>query len=107
MGKFDIFTGANGQWYFHLKAGNGEKILGSEGYAARAGAVNGVNSVKSNAPHAGQYESLSSKDGRFYFTLKAGNGEVIGTSEMYNSDSARDEGIRDVQRIAPTASLEG
>ena len=27
MGKFDIFEGKNGQWYFRLKASNGQTIL--------------------------------------------------------------------------------
>jgi len=37
--------------------------------------------------------------------LKAGNHEVIGTSEMYSSTSARDGGIEAVQRAAADATI--
>lgn len=52
MGKFEIFKGRNGQYYFRLKAGNGEIIAQSEGYATKSAARNGIESVKKNAAGA-------------------------------------------------------
>ncbi|MCD7750780.1 MAG: YegP family protein [Lachnospiraceae bacterium] len=40
------------------------------------------------------------------FDLKAGNGEVIATSEVYNSESACRNGIASVQKNAPAAAIE-
>lgn len=40
------------------------------------------------------------------FDLKAGNGEVIATSEVYTSDSACKNGIASVQKNAPIAAVE-
>jgi len=40
------------------------------------------------------------------FDLKAGNGEVIATSEVYNSDAACKKGIASVQKNAPVAGVE-
>ena len=40
------------------------------------------------------------------FDLKAGNGEVIATSEIYNSDEACKNGIESVRRNAPVAPVE-
>lgn len=37
-----------------------------------------------------------SKSGQWYFVLKAGNGEIIATSEMYNSKQACYNGIDSV-----------
>ena len=37
------------------------------------------------------------------FNLKAGNGQVIGTSESYNSPAARENGISSVKKNAPDA----
>ena len=37
-----------------------------------------------------RYQKLTSKNGKFYFTLKAANFQVIGNSEMYESESSRD-----------------
>jgi len=67
---------------------------------------NGIESVKKNAPNAGRFEKNSSKKGQPYFNLKAGNGEVIGKSEMYSSSSARSKGIASVMKNAPIAGIE-
>lgn len=40
------------------------------------------------------------------FNLKAGNGEVIATSEVYSSDSACKNGIESVKKNAPVAAIE-
>ena len=40
------------------------------------------------------------------FVLKAGNGEIIGVSETYNSESACKNGIESVRRNAVAAGLE-
>ena len=93
------------QYFFRLKAANGQVILASEMYQAKASALNGIESVKKNAPLEKSYDKLTSKNGKFYFTLKAANQQVIGNSEMYESEAARDEGIQSVIKNAPTAEL--
>ena len=50
--KFELKEGANGKTYFNLTATNGEVILSSQGYASKDGALNGIESVKKNAPAA-------------------------------------------------------
>ena len=100
MGYYEIFqSDKNGQWYFHLKAGNHEIILASQGYVSKSGAENGVNSVMENCSDDENYDRMVAKDGSFYFNLKAGNGQVIGTSEMYTTKQMRDKGIESVKRI--------
>lgn len=51
-GKFTIFQGVDRQWYFRLKAPNGETLCHSEGYTTRQSAQNGVKAVKAYAPLA-------------------------------------------------------
>lgn len=51
-GKFVLKKSSNGQYYFLLKAGNGETIAQSEMYVAKTSAKNGIQSVKENAPTA-------------------------------------------------------
>ena len=104
-GTFEIKKAKDGQFYFNLKAGNGQTILSSEMYKAKASALNGIESVKKNAPNEGRFERLTSKSGKPYFVLKAGNSEVIGTSEMYESEAARDNGIQSVMKNAPGAAV--
>jgi uncharacterized protein YegP (UPF0339 family) len=48
--KWELYTDGGGEVRFRLKAGNGEVIaLSSEGYASKAGALNGIESVRRNA----------------------------------------------------------
>ena len=104
-GKFEIKKSSDNQFYFNLKAGNGEIILTSEMYRAKSSAENGITSVKTNAPIDSRYDRKTTTNGQFYFNLKAANGEVIGKSEMYTTSSARDNGIESVKRNAPEASI--
>ena len=103
-GKFELKKAKNDKYFFSLLAGNGQKILASEMYESKASAVSGIESVKKNAAEDGRYDRLLGKDGSPYFTLKAGNGQVIGVSEMYSSASARDGGIESCKTNAPGAA---
>ena len=103
--KFEISNANGGDFKFNLKAGNGEIILSSQTYAAKANAEKGVASVKVNAAVDARYEKKTSSADQPYFVLKAGNGEVLGSSEMYSSTSARDAGIASVKSNAPTAPV--
>ena len=51
-GKFEIYQDKAGEFRFRLKSGNGRNILASEGYKAKSGCTNGIESVKNNAPDA-------------------------------------------------------
>lgn len=106
MGKFVMTTRKNGEFQFNLKAGNGEIILSSEGYTAKASCLNGIESVRKNAPDDNRYERKEAKNGKFFFNLKAANGQIIGTSEMYETAAGRDKGIESVRRNAPDATVE-
>lgn len=103
MSKFVITKSSNGEYRFKLKAGNGEVILVSEGYNAKAGCSNGIESVKENSQVDARYEKKTAASGKHYFVLKAGNGQAIGHSEMYESISGRDNGINAVKSNAPAA----
>jgi len=52
MSKFEIFKGKNLQYYFRLKAANGEIVATSEGYISKQGAQNGINAVRRCASSA-------------------------------------------------------
>ena len=50
--KFEVYTDKAGEFRFRLKAKNGQIIATSEGYTTHANCLNGVESVKNNAPEA-------------------------------------------------------
>ena len=47
-----------------------------------------------------------SSAGKYHFVLMAGNGEIIATSETYNSKAAAKNGIESVQKNAPAAKVD-
>jgi uncharacterized protein YegP (UPF0339 family) len=105
MGKFIMKNTSDNGFRFDLKAGNGETILSSEVYTTKAACENGINSVKSNSPEDSRYERKESSNGKLHFNLKATNGQVIGSSEMYNSKAAMENGIESVKKNGPDSNV--
>ena len=105
-GKYALTMTSDGRFLFNLEAENGEKILTSESYEAKGGAQKGIESVRNNAPIDARFDRNTSTDDRPYFVLKAGNGEVIGTSQQYSSTAAMESGIQSVQANAPAAAVD-
>jgi uncharacterized protein len=103
--KFEITKAKDGDFHFHLKAPNGDIILTSQMYKGKSSAKNGIASVKKNAPDDKRYERKETHNGHAMFNLRAGNHEVVGTSQGYSSHEARDHGITSVKKNAPGAAV--
>ena len=50
--KFEVYKDKAGEFRFRLRAANGQNICHSEGYSAKAGCLNGIDSIGRNAPDA-------------------------------------------------------
>lgn len=104
--KFEIFKSEkNDKFYFRLKAKNGQVILSSQGYANKAGAKNGIESVKKNCGNDECFDRKEAKNGKFHFNLIASNKQIIGSSQMYASKATMENGIKSVKTVAPQAVL--
>lgn len=103
--RYVLKQSSDEKFMWNLKAGNGEIILTSQRYTTKAAAQNGIASVRRHAPYDHYYERKTASDESPYFVLKAANGEVIGTSEMYATTSGRDQGIDSVKRNGPHAEV--
>jgi uncharacterized protein YegP (UPF0339 family) len=90
---YELTATSNGQFRFTLRTADGETLLNSETYVQKTSAQNGIESVQANAANDARYERLTASDGRAYFNLKAGNGQVIGTCPMFATEAARDAAI--------------
>ncbi len=106
MGKYVISKRKNGEFQFNLKAGNGEVILSSEGYSTKANCKNGIESVQANSQIDSRYDKKQSTNGKYYFNLKSSNGQIIGTSEMYESEVGRNGGITSVKNNGTTTIID-
>ena len=120
MGKF-VIRRTNTGIKFDLKAGNDEVIATSEVYKSLKSCLNGVESVKKNAPIANledqtaeeyakekcpKFEMYIDKAGEYRFRLKATNGQTIATSEGYGAKAGCLNGIDSVKRNAPDAEID-
>jgi uncharacterized protein YegP (UPF0339 family) len=96
-GWYELSKSSDGQFRFVLKAGNAETILASELYKARGSAESGIASVQKNCVLDERYERKDASNGKAFFTLKAANHQVIGTSQMYSAPQSREAGIESVK----------
>jgi hypothetical protein len=97
--RFEVFTGEDKKSYFHLRAGNGEIVLQSQGYTTRTAALKGVDSVKANGGSDARWEVTETVDGQFGIRLKAANGQIIARGESYASKSNANRAIDSIQEI--------
>ena len=104
-GSFILSITSNGAFMFNLKASNGQVILTSQRYAAKASALGGIESVRANAALDERYERRTAKDGSPYFVLKAANTREIGRSQMYSSPASMENGVESVKANAPDAPI--
>ena len=102
-GKFELYKDKAGEFRFRLKAANGQNILAREGYSQKASAENGIESVKKNSQNPDRFICKTSDSGKITFSLTATNGQVIGVSQSYESESGCDNGMKSVAESAPGA----
>ena len=94
---FQLSKSKDKRFKFVLKAGNAQTILTSETYETRSSAEKGISSVRANHKSKTRYEARNSRNGKFFFVLTGGNKQIIGTSEMYETERSRDKGIASVK----------
>ncbi len=91
---FEKFKDTDKKLRFRYIDYKGEIFLKSEAYNSPSGYNTGVKSVLLNGVEEGNYRKETAKDGRFYFNLIAQNGEIIGTSNLYDQERTRDLKMR-------------
>lgn len=103
--RFEITTDNAGKFRFNLTAKNGQVVLSSQGYAAKASCKNGIESVRTNCGDDALYERKEAKNGKHFFNLLAKNKQVIGTSQMYAAKASMENGIQSVKTNGAVAEL--
>jgi uncharacterized protein len=89
-----------------MKSRNGQTILTSEAFRTKEDCLNAIESVKQNASDKDRYEFKKSLNQKHYFNLIDLKGEVISSSELYESSSGRDAGIGLLKLIVSVAVIE-
>ena len=90
--RFDLWKDTSGHVFQFISAA-GETLIDSQDYSSRTAALGGLVSVLDNGVQPGRYTVAVAADGRARFELRATNGQVIGTSQLYPSRAAADQAV--------------
>jgi uncharacterized protein YegP (UPF0339 family) len=114
--QYALLQASNGEWYFNVKAANGEILGTSEFYPTKSNAERGARTVQAlvrearkelrtqAAPTRERFELFTGEDGQTYFRLRAANGEILLGSEGYTTAAAARDGVDAVKTAAATAT---
>ena len=105
MAAFELKKSEAGAFHINLLGENGKTIVRSEQYSSKASAQNGIESVRKNAENEARYELKEGSTGKFYFNLKAANGQIVGTSMMYATEADRAAAIAELKKGAAKAGV--
>ena len=101
-----ILRKGSGDSPFSFSFKDGDKtIVRSETYKTKQSAINGIESVKKNCVLDNRYELKVAKNGKFFFNIKAANGQIVGTSTFFNSEEDRQKAIDLLKAEGPNAEV--
>ena len=101
--RYELQAAPGHQFIFYLKAANGEVILASETYCSKTDALQAIESVRRNCSLDTRFERKHSSRSQPFFILRSTEDEILGRSETYASEGAREKGIRSVMKNGPVA----
>jgi uncharacterized protein YegP (UPF0339 family) len=102
--RFEMYLSGT-EYRFRLVI-EGDIRLKSEGYKEKASCLNGIASVKRNAPSEERYQRVQAGDGTCYFNLRAPNHEIIATSQMFPTDQRREQEILKIKTRVGAAGID-
>lgn len=83
----------------------GKTIVKSENYSQKASAKNGIESVKKNCLEDSRYELKESSNGKPFFNIKSTNGQIVGTSALFDSVEDRSAAIAELKANSESAEI--
>jgi len=98
--KFETYKGNNNEFYFRLMDSTNKILLSSEGYKQKENLMTGIEAVKKNLPILSSVEKKIAQNGKYFFNVKSTNGQVVGTSSMFDSPDLRDKWLGEIQKEA-------
>ncbi|MDD4354868.1 MAG: DUF1508 domain-containing protein [Candidatus Izemoplasmatales bacterium] len=102
-GKYEVVM-ENKQWFFLLKASNGEVLMESQGYSSKSGAYSGLENVK-KALEAETFRVSRDKQDRYMFILYASNNQALITGHTYPSKENCLAAVDSVRRFGLKAKV--
>ena len=103
--RVDVSASTTGGYHFNMFAKNGEVVVASEHYTTEAAAYNGAFAVQTDGQDTAAYTVQRSSDGNFYFTVKAQNGQIVGTSQLYTTTATAQAAVVATSKLMATLSV--
>jgi len=88
----EIEEGLANNYKFVLKTESGQPLLQSVTYPNRKTVQDAIRFLKTSSVH--KFERKTNHNGKFLFSLKGNKGEVLGNSQLYNSEAGMENGIK-------------
>lgn len=89
-------------FFFSLKASNGETLISSEEYTSLRGASQGIDTFKANIAK-NNFKIAVSKKGKYVIKLLTAQGSLLAQGAHYNNRAAAQSGVASIRRFAKTA----
>jgi uncharacterized protein YegP (UPF0339 family) len=103
--RVEVSASESGGFHFNMFAKNGQIVVASEHYTTEAAAYNGAFAVAADGQSTTAYTVLQSNDGNYYFNVKAQNGQIIGTSQLYTTKASAQAAVTATSKLMATLSV--
>jgi uncharacterized protein YegP (UPF0339 family) len=105
LGKYEIGASRGGGYYFNLKATNGQVILTSLMFPTMDECKKALETARMVSSDDTRFERKISTNDKPFFNLVSADGQVLGKSELYESDASMEKGIASVRKNGPTTNI--
>jgi uncharacterized protein len=105
LGKYVISTAKSGEYYYNLKATNGQVILTSKLFTTADDCRKGIEETRTICSEDGRFERKLSSSSKPFFNLTTSEGHHLGKSEIYESDANMEKGIASVKKNGMTTNI--
>lgn len=106
MEKFVISKNPNGEFRYEFLDKFEQSIFGKSGYKNKAMCLKVIESIKRNSQENSKFYRKRTPDNECYFNLKSSNGQILGTSKIYEDKATREDVIQFVKTTSADAPIE-
>jgi uncharacterized protein len=104
MEKFIVSKNTNGEFEYDFLNTNGESIFSKSGYRNKGLCLNAIESIRKNTQDDSKFFRKRTPEDKCYFKLKSSNGQILGTSKVFEDKNSREESIL-LLKIASTNAI--
>ncbi len=104
-GKFEMYRDEGGKFVFRLRAENGDIILHSQAYPSQIECSRAIRAAQDSSKDRLCYVDHSPQADAYYFNLVTVSGEILGTNQIFSTESGRANGVKRVTRCASVADV--